>query len=71
MAKEIHDREAFERYLAEVDQPIEAEPMPPADGARPCPVPVRTGRIYARAAYKAGCEDEWCDRMKERYGGEW
>jgi len=42
----------------------EAEPE-----ARPCPVPVRPGN--AQAAYKAGCEDEWSDRMSSRYGGEW
>jgi hypothetical protein len=37
--------------------------------ARKCPVPVRPG--YGQAAYKAGCEDEWIDRMSSRYGGEW
>ena len=36
---------------------------------RPCPVPVKPG--YGQAAYKAGCEDEWIDRMRDRYGGEW
>lgn len=40
-----------------------------AAGVRPCPVPVKPG--YGQAAYKAGCEDEWADRMKSRYGGEW
>ena len=38
-------------------------------GPRPCPVPVKPG--YGQAAYKAGCEDEWIDRMRSRYGGEW
>ena len=38
-------------------------------GVRPCPVPVKPG--YGQAAYKAGCEDEWIDRMRSRYGGEW
>jgi hypothetical protein len=71
MAKEIHDREAFERYLAELGQPIEKEAELPVAEGRPCPVPVRPGYINARAAYRAGCEDEWSDRMKERYGGEW
>ena len=37
--------------------------------ARPCSVPVRPG--YGQAAFKAGCEDEWIDRMASRYGGEW
>lgn len=46
-------------------QPVEAKPAEP----RPCPVPVRPG--YAQSAYRAGCEDEWIDRMQSRYGGEW
>ena len=32
----------------------------------PCRVPIRPG--YGQAAYKAGCEDEWIDAMKNRYG---
>lgn len=41
----------------------------PGNGVRPCPVPVKPG--MGQAAYKAGCEDEWIDRMQSRYGGEW
>ena len=36
---------------------------------RPCSVPVKPGN--GNAAYAAGCEDEWAERMKRRYGGEW
>lgn len=36
---------------------------------RECGVSVRPG--YGRAAYAAGCEDEYIDAMKARYGGEW
>lgn len=34
-----------------------------------CTVPVRPG--YGQAAFKAGCEDEWIDAMKSRYGEEY
>ena len=37
-----------------------------ARAARQCSVPIRPG--YGQAAFKAGCEDEWIDRMKNRYG---
>jgi hypothetical protein len=30
---------------------------------------VRPG--YGQAAFKAGCEDEYIDRMRARYGDEW
>lgn len=36
---------------------------------RTCGVPVEPG--YGQAAFKAGCEDEWIDRMTSKYGGEW
>jgi len=32
---------------------------------------IRPGSVPARAAFKAGLEDEYIDRMKARYGGEW
>ena len=32
---------------------------------------LRPGNAAARAAFKAGREDEYIDRMKARYGGEW
>ena len=33
--------------------------------------PIKPGNYYARLAYEAGCEDEYSNRMKARYGGEW
>lgn len=36
---------------------------------RQCSVPVEPG--FGQAAYKAGCEDEWIDRMTSKYGGDW
>ena len=44
----------------------QAEPPPSLD-----PTPIRPGAYYARLAYKRGCEDEYSNRMAERYGGEW
>lgn len=40
------------------------EPLPGSDGIRP-------GNDAAGAAFKAGREDEYIDRMKARYGGNW
>jgi hypothetical protein len=45
----------------------------------PCRIPpecrsdivVKPGNQHAQAAFKAGREDEYIDRMKSRYGGEW
>jgi hypothetical protein len=41
----------------------EAPPRPP--------LTVKPGHIHARAAYRAGREDEYSDRMRSKYGGEW
>jgi len=35
----------------------------------PLTVPATPGN--AAAARREGCEDEWIDRMNNRYGGEW
>ena len=78
MSEDIDDDDSFRSR-----QSIEAEFMSldactiaddlglatPGSTARPCPVPVKPG--YGQAAFKAGCEDEWIDRMQSRYGGEW
>lgn len=32
---------------------------------------IKPGSYYARQAYKAGREEEYIDRMRSRYGGEW
>lgn len=45
----------------------------------PCRIPpecktdivIAPGNQHAQAAFKAGREDEYIDRMKGRYGGEW
>ena len=35
------------------------------------PVPIKPGWHNAAAASRAGCEDEYSNRMAFRYGGEW
>ena len=45
----------------------------------PCRIPpecrsdivIKPGNQHAQAAFKEGREDEYIDRMKSRYGGEW
>jgi hypothetical protein len=45
----------------------------------PCRIPpecrsdivIKPGSQHAQAAFKAGREDEYIDRMQGRYGGEW
>ena len=37
----------------------------------PDPTPIRPGSANAGAAFKAGEEDEYVERMKQRYEGEW
>lgn len=70
MSDPIRDPDAVAKYRAEEAKPTGDElEQTPTVAARACPVPVRPG--YGRAAYKAGCEDEWIDRMKARFGDEW
>ena len=40
-------------------------------GPRPDPVVIQPGSQHAAAAFKAGCEDEYSNRMNYRFGGEW
>jgi len=35
------------------------------------PIVIKPGSQHSAAAYKAGREDEYIDRMKSRYGDEW
>lgn len=72
MKEPIHDQDAIDRHraaeAAEAATTPEAEAPAAKDQARPCPVPVRLGAHWAAAAYRAGCEDEWIDRIEGRYG---
>lgn len=61
------DREAAERATFEPDiGKVLEQPAPPKP-----PVIVKPGNYYARLAYEQGNEDEYSNRMKARYGGEW
>jgi hypothetical protein len=35
------------------------------------PLVIKPGTQHARAAFRAGREDDYSDRMRSRYGGEW
>lgn len=62
------------QHLAEI---LEDDNM--ASIFEPCRVPpegrsdivIKPGNQHAAAAFRAGREDEYIDRMKGRYGGEW
>ena len=61
------DAEAAERATFETDLgKVLEQPAPPKP-----PVIVKPGNYYARLAYEQGNEDEYSNRMKARYGGEW
>ncbi len=70
MSEPIQDQDAINKHRAdEAKQLVDETEAAPAAEARPCPVPVKPG--FGQSAYRAGCEDEWADRMSARYGGEW
>ena len=61
------DAEAAERATFEPDLgKVLEQPAPPKP-----PVIVKPGNYYARLAYEQGNEDEYSNRMRARYGGEW
>lgn len=41
------------------------------DGQQTAPLTIKPGHHHYMAALRAGREDEYSDRMKARYGGEW
>ena len=58
---------AAERATMETDmgKVLEAKPLP-----KPTLV-IKPGNHHARRAWELGMEDEYSNRMKARYGGEW
>lgn len=74
MAEYPRDFETLEQYrarMARKDEPLTVETdLGKVLDEQPLPV-VKPGSHNARAAFKAGCEDEYSDRMRSRYGGEW
>lgn len=45
--------------------------MQPCRVPTPCTTPILPGSQHALAAFKEGSEDEYSNRMKAKYGGEW
>lgn len=46
-------------------------PMEPCRVPPECRTPIKPGSHFAAAAERDGSEDEYANRMKARYGGEW
>lgn len=71
------DFETFQEYQQRLAREDQAEPLMVEtdlgkvldEQARP-PLVIKPGRMHANAAYRAGREDEYSDRMRSRYGGE-
>jgi len=59
------EREARERATFDTDigAAIDAKPLPE--------IVIKPGNQHARRAFALGMEDEYSNRMKARYGGEW
>jgi hypothetical protein len=70
MAKFLRDFETTEEARKRLASEDQAEPLMVEEPALP-PLVIKPGYIHARAAYRAGREDEYIDRMQSRYGGEW
>jgi hypothetical protein len=52
--------------------PAEERPVvEPCRPTEPLTTPALPGNYYAGQAYKHGCEDEYANKMKARFGGEW
>lgn len=71
------DFETVEEAKARLAREDQAEPLTVEtdlgkvlDEQRP-PLVIKPGRMNASAAYRAGREDEYSDRMRSKYGGEW
>jgi hypothetical protein len=59
--------------LAREDEPlmVETDIATVLDDPMIPPLVIKPGRMNASRAYKRGREDEYSDRMRSKYGGEW
>jgi hypothetical protein len=71
------DFETVEEAKARLAREDQAEPLTVEtdlgkvlEEQRP-PLVIKPGRMNASRAFMAGREDEYSDRMRSRYGGEW
>jgi hypothetical protein len=78
MAKFVRDFETVEEAKARLAREDQAEPLMVEtdlgqvleEPARP-PLVIKPGRMNASRACRAGREDEYSDRMRSKFGGEW
>jgi len=70
-------RRRWNAYLAEIDAEVREERANKATFTTDLgkvlepDIVIKPGSQHANAAFKAGREDEYSDRMRQRYGGEW
>ena len=71
------DFETVEEAKARLAREDQAEPLTVEtdlgkvlDEQRP-PLVIKPGRMNASRAFRSGREDEYSDRMRSKYGGEW
>jgi hypothetical protein len=59
--------------LAREDEPlmVETDIATVLDDPMVPPLVIKPGRMNASRAYRRGREDEYSDRMRSKYGGEW
>ena len=63
--------DAMNSRMAESIEDDNLAPMQPCRVPTPCTTPILPGSQHAAAAFKEGSEDEYSNRMKAKYGGEW
>lgn len=71
--RRIRDANALLAEQQEEQDRLDLVPLEPCRIPPECrtPIVINPGNQHAAAAFKAGREDEYIDRMKGRYGGEW
>jgi hypothetical protein len=78
MSKFRRDFETVEEAKARLAREDQADPLMVEtdignvlDEPARTPLVIKPGNVHAQAAWKAGREDEYSDRMRAKYGGEW
>jgi hypothetical protein len=78
MSKYRRDFETVEEARKRLAREDQAEPLmvetdigKVLDEPARSPLVIKPGRMNASRAYKRGREDEYSDRMRAKYGGEW
>jgi len=73
--KDFETVEEMKARLAREDQAepitVETDIVVVLDDPMIPPLVIKPGRMNASRAYKRGREDEYSDRMRAKYGGEW